>query len=71
MGVTGAPAPKRPGPVGRFLGRLLGLLPGPPDKSDAGDPLIAGLDSLPPDERQARLQAWRGKFRWGRGDGGG
>ena len=66
-----ATPPTRPGPIRRLVERLLGLMPGPPDEAEAGDPLLAGLDKLPPEEREARLRAWRGKFRWGRGDGGG
>ena len=67
----GIPPPTRSGRSGlvrRFLGWLLGLLPGPPDDEEAGDPLLANLDALPPVERQARLRAWQGKFRRGRGD---
>lgn len=59
------------GAVRRFLGRLLDLLPGPPDDHEAADPLLADLDRLPPEEQAARRQAWMQRFRRGRGDGNG
>ncbi len=71
MRPAGADRSSRPGHVRRFLGWLLGLLPGPPDAAEPGDPLLTGLDVLPPKVREARLRVWRGGFRRGRGDGGG
>ncbi len=59
------------GAVRRFPGRLLGLLPGPPDEAEAADPLLADIDRLPPEEQAARRQVWMQRFRRGRGDGAG
>ena len=59
------------GAVRRLPGRLLGLLPGPPDDDVPADPLLAGIDRLPPEERAARRQAWLAQIRRGRGDGNG
>ena len=56
--------------VRRALGSLLGLLPGPPD-ADVADPLLDGIDERPPEERQARRDAWLAQMRRGRGDGNG
>jgi hypothetical protein len=52
-------------------GRLLGVLPGPPDDAAAADPLLGDIDRQPPEEQQARRQAWLAQFRRGRGDGNG
>jgi hypothetical protein len=57
--------------VRRVAWGLLGLLPGPPGDPAVADPLLAGLDRLPPDEQQARRDAWLAQERRGRGDGGG
>ncbi|MFH0751954.1 MAG: hypothetical protein V2B17_08980 [Chloroflexota bacterium] len=59
------------GAVRRLPGRLLGLLPGPPDDDAPADPLLAGIDRLPPEERAARRRAWMQRLRRGRGDGNG
>jgi hypothetical protein len=57
--------------VRRVARGLLGLLPGPPGDPAVADPLLDGLDRLPPDEQQARRDAWLAQERRGRGDGGG
>jgi hypothetical protein len=57
--------------VRRALGGVLGLLPGPPDDPAVADPLLDGIDELPPEERQARRGAWLAQMRRGRGDGNG
>ena len=59
------------GAVRRVPGRLFGLLPGPPDVTDPADPLLADIDRLPREERQARRRAWLAQNRRGRGDGNG
>jgi hypothetical protein len=55
----------------RIPGRLLGMLPGPPDDGGAPDPLLEGIETLPPAEQQARRDAWLAQMRRGRGDGNG
>ena len=57
--------------VRRTLGDVLGLLPGPPDDPAVADPLLDGIDRLPPKEQVARRQAWLAQLRRGRGDGNG
>jgi hypothetical protein len=57
--------------VRRVLGGLLGLLPRPPDDAKAADPLLDGIEGLPPEEQQARRDAWLAQQRRGRGDGNG
>lgn len=54
-----------------LLSRLADLLPGPPDADAPADPLLDGIDRLPPDEQQARRDAWLAQQRRGRGDGNG
>ena len=57
--------------VRRALGGVLGLLPGPSDDPAVADPLLDGIDRLPPKEQVARRQAWLAQMRRGRGDGNG
>ena len=59
------------GAVRHLLASLLGLLPGPPDGTDADASLLADIDPAPPEEQAARRQAWMQRFRRGRGDGAG
>jgi hypothetical protein len=54
----------------RVLDAIVDWLPGPPGEAPP-DPALAGLDELTSEERAARLRAWAGRFRWGRGDGNG
>jgi hypothetical protein len=61
--------PARPGALRRVVARLVDLLPTPPDENAAPDPLLEDHAALTPAERSAREQAWRARFRWGRGDG--
>lgn len=63
------PGAGRPGPLRRVLSWLVGLLPSPPDEQAARDPLVDGLDDLPPEEREARSRVLYGRSRWGRGNG--
>jgi hypothetical protein len=57
--------------VRRALGGVPGLLPGPSDDPAVADPLLDGIDRLPPKEQEARRQAWLAQMRRGRGDGNG
>lgn len=61
--------PARPGALRRVVARLVDLLPTPPDENATPDPLLEDHPALTPAERSAREQAWRARFRWGRGDG--
>jgi hypothetical protein len=61
------PLPGR-GRVGRLLDAVLDLLPGPPSP-ETREPLVDGLDALPPKQRTARMRVLLGKHRRGRGDG--
>jgi hypothetical protein len=67
--VPSSQPPAGPGAIRRLLARLVDLLPTPPDEHAAPDPLLEERTSLTPAERSAREQAWRARFRWGRGDG--
>jgi hypothetical protein len=60
---------RRPGPIRRLLAAIADQLPSPPD--GRADPELEGLEGLSPEEREARLKVSQGRFRWGRGDGGG
>jgi hypothetical protein len=68
--VTGTqPRARLPGPFRRALAWLVSLLPTPPDDTQPRDPLLDGLDDLPPEEREARSRVLYGRSRWGRGNG--
>jgi len=71
--VTAMPEPAAPrvGPLRRLVRWLVDQLPGPPEEHAPGDPLLSGLEALPPDERAARMSSWGARFRRGRGDGNG
>ena len=57
--------------VRRVARGLLGVLPRPLDDPAAADPILDGIDRLPPDEQQARRDVWLAQQRRGRGDGSG
>lgn len=65
----GPPDARRPGPIRRVLSWLVDLLPAPRDDDQPRDPLVDGLDDLPPEEREARSRVLYGRSRWGRGNG--
>ena len=61
---------RRSGPLVRLLAWLGDQMTVPPDEMP-DDPLLAGIEDLPPEERDARMRVWLQRLRRGRGDGGG
>ena len=55
----------RANPLLRLLDWLGDLLQDPTDEAE-GDPLLGGIEDLPPEEQAARRRLWWGRFRRGR-----